>query len=202
MNKGHDTRQALLAAASDIASQQGLGGLSIGQLAQALEMSKSGVFAHFGSKQELQLAVLEYGWGILGPRLHHHGAPEGIAQLRAVLAGWLEYLRHCPFAGGCLLLAASTELDGQPGPVRDQLLRIVYTAVGLLQQPIETAQRLGQLRPDCHSEQLAFELHAFLQAANNAYQLTNDARYFDFAATAIERSLQSHAADILGGNDE
>jgi AcrR family transcriptional regulator len=189
MGKGPQTRTTILDTATQIASSQGLEGLSIGKLAEALAMSKSGIFAHFGSKEDLQNATLNHAWSIMVAYLRTAHTSVGLERLRAFLHGWLRYLEHSPFEGGCVFMAASTEQDGRPGKVRDHLVQFVMQAVHALHEQLEQAQRLGQLRADLSVPQMAFELHAFLQAANNAYQLSRDATYFELARHAIEERL-------------
>jgi AcrR family transcriptional regulator len=191
MAKGQQTRETILSTASQIASQDGLEGLSIGKLAEHLGMSKSGIFAHFGSKEDLQTATLDHAWTIMATHLTTTGTAPGLEQLRTTLNGWLAYLEHCPFAGGCVFMAASTEFDGRPGNVRDHLLNLVANAVNGLLEQFSSAQALGQLRPDLPAVQMVFEVHAFLQAANNAYQLSKDASYFGLARHAIDSHLNA-----------
>jgi AcrR family transcriptional regulator len=191
MAKGQQTRETILNIASQMASRDGLEGLSIGKLAEYLSMSKSGIFAHFGSKEDLQTATLDYAWAIMAEHLTTTDTSPGLEQLRATLNGWLAYLEHSPFAGGCVFMAASTEFDGRPGKVHDHLLGLVANAVNGLLEQFSIAQHLGQLRPDIPAAQMVFEVHAFLQAANNAYQLSKDASYFGFARHAIESHLNA-----------
>jgi AcrR family transcriptional regulator len=173
MAKGRQTRDTILQTAIQIASKDGLEGVSIGKLAEQLGMSKSGIFAHFGSKEDLQTATLDLAWEIMAEHLSTANTP----------------LEHSPFQGGCIFMAASTEFDGRPGKVQDHLLKLVRQAVGILFEQLNTAQQLGHLLGDMPVPQMAFELHAFLQAANNAYQLTKDPQYFGYARHAIERHL-------------
>lgn len=189
MTKGQQTRDTILQTATQIASKDGLEGVSIGKLAEQLGMSKSGIFAHFGSKEDLQTATLDLAWEIMAGHLSTANTAPGLERLRAMLNGWLLYLEHSPFQGGCVFMAASTEFDGQPGKVRDHLLNLVVHAVGVLFEQLSTAQHLGHLRGDIPVPQMVFELHAFLQAANNAYQLSKDPQYFEYARHAIERHL-------------
>ena len=191
MPKGQQTRETILGTATQIASQEGLEGLSIGKLAEDLGMSKSGIFAHFGSKEDLQTATLDHAWAIMAAHLLTADTAPGLEQLRATLDGWLAYLEHSPFAGGCVFMAASTEFDGRPGKVHDHLLGLVSNAVSGLLEQFSTAQHLGQLRPDIPAAQMVFEVHAFLQAANNAHQLSKDTSYFGFARHAIDSHLNA-----------
>lgn len=191
MAKGQQTRETILDIATQITSRDGLEGLSIGKLAEHLMMSKSGIFAHFGSKEELQIATLDHAWTIMAAHLTTANAAPGLEQLQAMLSGWLSYLENCPFQGGCVFMAASTEFDGRPGKVRDHLIKLVTHAVSAIFEQLHAAQQLGQLRQDIPVPQMAFELHAFLQAANNAYQLSRDPSYFRYARHAIEEHLNT-----------
>jgi AcrR family transcriptional regulator len=187
--KGIQTRQHILESAMQLASVNGLENMSIGKLAEALGMSRSGVFAHFENKQALQIATLDAAWAVL-QGFFSHRQKKGLARLEALLAGWLAYLENCPFAGGCVFMAASTEMDSQPSAVRDHLLALVGIAQGYLLEAIENAKSTFELRADVPSLQMAFELHAFLQAANNAYLLTQDKQYFALARQAMASRLE------------
>src|SRR5246127_342650 len=122
--KGVRTRESILRVAVDIASVEGLQGLTIGRLAEELEMSKSGLFAHFGSKEELQLATVEaarqrFVDEMFRPALR---APRGYPRLLAICRSWLDYIKRGVFPGGCFFAAASFEFDGRPGPIRDAVV--------------------------------------------------------------------------------
>jgi AcrR family transcriptional regulator len=187
--KGIQTRQSILEAAMQMASVEGLENTSIGKLAETLGMSRSGVFAHFENKQDLQIATLDAAWVVM-QGFFSHRQKTGLARLEALLFGWLAYLENCPFRGGCVFMAASTELDSRPSPVRQHLLGLVGTAQSYLLEAIENAKSVGVLQTDVSSLQMAFELHAFLQAANNAFLLTQDRQYFTLARAAIASRLQ------------
>jgi AcrR family transcriptional regulator len=197
MGKGQRTQNTILDAATQIASTEGLEGLSIGQLAQSLEMSKSGIFAHFGSKEDLQIATLDHAWTIMASYLRAPNTDAGLEPLRGFLNGWLQYLEFSPFAGGCVFMAASAELDGRPGRVRDHLVQLVTRAVQALHDQLGQLQSRGQLRSDLTIAQMAFELHAFLQAANNAYQLSRDPAYFALARHAIHECLEHWETKVM-----
>ncbi|HEX8188504.1 MAG TPA: helix-turn-helix domain-containing protein, partial [Pyrinomonadaceae bacterium] len=124
---GERTRQAILEAAVDIASEEGLEGLTIGRLAAELSMSKSGLFAHFGSKEELQLATVEAARDVFVREVVRpaFGAPRGLARLWQLCDVWLGYVRREVFRGGCFFAAAAAEFDGRPGAVRDRVAAIM-----------------------------------------------------------------------------
>ena len=160
-SKGAATRDAILDHAYAIACSAGLEGLSIGALAHAVGMSKSGVFAHFGSREDLQLAVLEtaaqrFVSHVFQPAVRR---PRGLARLRAVIEQWFDWVRH-EDDGGCLFLAAVSEYDDRPGPQRDLLLQQDRQWRQALAKAVSLAVEEGELRPDIDVEQLVFEIYA------------------------------------------
>ena len=181
------TRAEILKRAVDIASAEGLEGLSIGRLASELEMSKTGVFAHFGSKEELQLATVNaakeiFLAEIVTPALKHQ---PGISRLSAFLDGWLSYVERIVFRGGCFFAAASAEFDSRPGVVRDKIVELTRAWVTALEEEVRRAQKLKQLSRGASPRQFVFELHAFVQEANWAFKLFDDKDAFARAKTAI-----------------
>ena len=159
MGKGEETRQAILDEALALSSQVGISGLSIGSLADRAGMSKSGLFAHFGSKEELQIAVLREGQQrfvdtVVRPALK---APRGIARLRAILANWLDWTRKARLPGGCPMNAAAQEFDDQPGAVRDAVEAGLADGRRMLANAVRLAVEAGELRPDTDVEQFVFE---------------------------------------------
>jgi len=181
------TRAEILKRAVDIASAEGLEGLSIGRLASEMEMSKTGVFAHFGSKEELQLATVNVAKEIflaeiVAPALKH---PPGISRLLAFLDGWLSYVERIVFRGGCFFAAASAEFDSRPGVVRDKIVELTRAWVTALEDEVRKAQKLKQLSRGASPRQLVFELHAFVQEANWAFKLFDEKGAFARAKAAI-----------------
>ena len=181
--KGAATRAAVLDRAVDLASTEGLEGLTIGRLAAELEMSKSGLFAHFGSKQELQLATVGAAAGrfreaVIDPAAD---APDGAPRLRAIADAYLAHLDGT-YSGGCFWASTATEYDDRPGPVRDA----IATALDAWLAELERQARIAGLRdPD----RVAFELYAVVMGANSRYRLSGDRRVFDHARSAIDRLL-------------
>lgn len=178
------TRAAILDRAVDLASTRGLEGLTIGRLAGELEMSKSGLFGHFGSKQELQLATIDaaerrFVEEVVEPTV---GEPEGAPRLRALCNRYIAYLERRVFPGGCFWAATATEFDGRPGRVRDR----VQEGIGAWLSALEREARLAGVADPA---QLAFELHALAQGANSSYQLFGDRAAFERARRAIEPLL-------------
>lgn len=190
--RGEITRREILKAAVDIASMEGLEELTIGRLAQEVKMSKSGLFAHFGSKEDLQLATVDAARAIFVERVAEPAfqSPSGIVRLVAMLDEWLGYVEKSVFRGGCFFAAASAEFDDRPGPVRDQIASLTKSWLDALEEETRQAIRLGHIQPRNSPAQVAFELHAMAQEANWAFRLLNDARAFDRARTAVHWRLE------------
>ena len=194
--RGNATRESILQAAADLASVEGLEGLTIGRLATELGMSKSGLFAHFGSKEELQLATID----AARRRFVDHvvrpsrALPRGRARLEALLEDWLDYYRDEVFRGGCFFHTVKAEFDSRPAnPVREVVIEDVRQFLGLLAREVRKAQEAGDLDPGVEPEQLAFELDALGSAANQQFQLLHDRAIFDRAAAAIKARLDALA---------
>jgi len=191
--KGERTRQSILERAVDLASLEGLEGLTIGRLADELGMSKSGLFAHFGSKEELQLATIEaarerFIESVFRPALK---AERGYPRLMAICRAWLTYVKRGVFPGGCFFAAASFEFDGRPGPVRDAVARIMDNWIDSIEKAVALAQEEGHIDPDLEPAQLAFEINALFFGANFSYQLRDDKKALERAMQAIEARLES-----------
>jgi AcrR family transcriptional regulator len=185
-----------LARAVDIASVHGLEGLTIGYLADQLGMSKSGLFAHFGSKEDLQLATIEearqrYAREVIEPA---HAAGSGISRLHALCEAFLSYLERGVFPGGCFFASAMAEFDSKaPGPVRDRVTQCQEQWMAALEHAAQEGQQRGELHTGSDPRQLVFELEAALLSANWYYHLFNDATYFDRARRAVRARLASQA---------
>jgi AcrR family transcriptional regulator len=189
------TRRNILDVAMDIASAEGLEGLSIGRLASELDMSKTGIFAHFGSKEALQIATVEaakevFLQEVVQPAL---ASPRGVARLRAMLDCWLGYVERIVFRGGCFFAAASAEFDSRPGRVRDQVATLTKSWLRAIEEEIVFAQGAGEILATVSAIQLAFELHAYVQEANWAFKLFSDKSVFSRARQAIAGRLFSAA---------
>ncbi|HWW67514.1 MAG TPA: TetR/AcrR family transcriptional regulator [Solirubrobacterales bacterium] len=187
--KGAQTRAAILDRAVDLASAEGLEGLTIGRLAAELEMSKSGLFAHFGSKQELQLATVgaaaaRFSADVIGPA---SAAPDGAPRLRALADAYMAHLDRNDYSGGCFWAATSAEYDDRPGPIRDAI-------AGALDAWLGELERQARLAGARDPERLAFELYAVVMGANSRYRLSGDRRVFGYARNAIERLLKEVSA--------
>ncbi len=186
-------RQELLEIAADRASVDGLEGLTIGSLASAAGMSKSGVAGLFGNKADLQVATVR----AAAARFEREvvGAVDveaGVARLRALVRQWIEHIGDA-YSGGCVFIAAATDVDGHPGPARNALAEIERSWIGTLAAEAKLAVRLGELPASTDPDQLAFELFGLLMAANFWNQLFDDAGGLDRARIAVDRLL--HADD-------
>ncbi len=191
--KGERTRTAILDQAARLATLDGLQGLTIGHLALATSMSKSGLYAHFGSKQELQLATIDAARAtfvdeVLRPALR---APKGIRRLLAACDAYLSHIERRVFPGGCFFSAAAADIGTRPGPVRNAIATQQREWLTLLKRLAREAIELGELNPDPNPAQLAFELKALLVAANNAFILLDDPTAFTRARHAISERLQT-----------
>jgi AcrR family transcriptional regulator len=171
------TKERIVVAGVELASVAGLEGMTIGSLSAALEMSKAGVVGPFGSKSGLQAAVLDRALGsfvdaIVAPT---SGEAAGLPRLLAVLDRWTAYLADCPFPNGCFVTAASCELDGQPGPLRDRLRAAVARWESFLAAQITRAKDAGDLRANLDVDDVVAALVGHAMAANQRIQLFDDA---------------------------
>ena len=196
--RGERTRQAILKTAVDIASAEGLEGLTIGRLATKLSLSKSGLFAHFGSKEDLQLATVDAARAIFIREVIHptFKAARGLPCLWKLCDVWLGYVQRGVFRGGCFFAAAAAEFDGRPGPVRDRVAEIMKEWLATLQRAVIDAQQARQLAPDIDPAQLAFEINALEMGANWAFQLHGDKQAFKRARDSILERLRRGATEL------
>lgn len=195
--RGEQTRRTILRRAADIASVEGLDGLSLGRLATDLGVSKSGVFAHFGSKEELQLATIAMAAEIFREQvvLPAEDVPAGVGRVWRLSERRLDYLRRQVFAGGCFFVTVANEFDARPGRVRDEIARQLGGWRRYTERAIETARTLGELTAGTDSRQLAFELEAFFQAGNGDALLYDDTTAYDRARLAALARLRTACPD-------
>jgi AcrR family transcriptional regulator len=188
---GQRSRTAILEQAARLATIEGIGGLSIGRLAEAVGMSKSGLFAHFGSKEELQLATVEAAAGVFEAHVVEPAmrAPGGLARLHAFVDHYLRYVEQDVFPGGCFFAAALTEMNMQPGPVRDRLVAVFDSWLGTLADTVREGQAKGELDPNEDPDQLAFELEAAFFLANNQFVVKHSPEPLERARRTIEQRL-------------
>jgi AcrR family transcriptional regulator len=190
--KGERTRAAILDEAARLATVDGLEGLTIGELARATGMSKSGLYAHFGSKLDLQLATIEaarqtFVVEVLRPALH---APKGIERLLTACEAFLSHVERRVFPGGCFFSAAAVDVGTRPGPVHDAILAQRLDWLALLERLATEATDLGELESNPDPAQLAFELQALLVAASTSFILQGDEGVFERALVAIHERLR------------
>jgi AcrR family transcriptional regulator len=192
--RGDRTRQAILDRAVQIASAEGLEGLSIGQLAGDLGVSKSGLFAHFGSKTDLQLATIDMAREIFIQEVIWGGRTDsGTGGLLSLTDSWLSYMEREVFRGGDFFAAAASEFDSRPGPVRDRIASMMGEWLLALEAAIQDAQDAGDLPAIIDSEQLAFEINSIGMGANWAFQLYRDEMAFERARQAIRQRISETA---------
>jgi len=192
-HKGDRTRESILRTAVDLASLEGLEGLTIGRLASELKMSKSGLFAHFGSKQDLQLATVEMASQIFKDKvvLPAVAEPKGMPRLLALCEQWLSHVENKVFPGGCFFTAASFEFDSRPGPVRSAIVKAMSLWLSTLTLAIEDAQRFGHLRGDVKANQLALEIYSMAVGGHWASQLLGQRTALANARETIRARLNS-----------
>jgi AcrR family transcriptional regulator len=190
LRKGALTRQAILEHAARMASRVGLEGLTIGGLSEELQLSKSGLFAHFKSKEALQLQVLEFGIErfvdtVVKPAL---AAPRGEKRVRALFERWIDWPRSSGLAG-CMFVALATELDDQPGPVRERLVQSQKDWLDVIANCVRTAIAEGHFRKQVDPEQFAHELYGIMLASHHAVRLLRDRNGVERTRRSFERLL-------------
>ena len=188
---GERSRTAILDAATRLATVEGLDGLSIGRLAEHIGMSKSGLYAHFGSKQELQLAAVDTAVEIFADAVIRPArtAESPLARLEALCENFFAYLEKPVFPGGCFFASAEAELDTHQGPVRERLVEVMGTWLGLLERRVREAQDAGELDAKEDPALLAFELDAFMKMGNSVTLLRRDGSGLEQARRAIRGRL-------------
>lgn len=195
MSKGELTRTRILDQAVVLASRLGLEGLSLGVLAEALDLSKSGLYAHFRSKEALNLAVLEH------TKMRHleHAAPylegkaQGLDELRAFLMAWLDWVASPNLPAGCPILGASFELEDRDGPAREYLVNLTRASRAYLASLLKRAIATGELRPDLPVEQVLFEIRGITLSFHIEYRLLRESAARKRADTAIASLLERYA---------
>ena len=196
--KGQQTRAAIVDAALALASQVGLEGLSIGALAELMHMSKSGVFSHFGSREELQISVVReyyhrFEQEVFVPALVE---PRGLPRVRALFANWMKRV-SLELQSGCIFISGAVEFDDRPGPVRDALASSVQAWLAAFHRAIVLAHELGQLRPDTDERQMAFEIHGLILGLHYEDRFLKNPGSIERALLAFENILQRY---VQGGD--
>lgn len=193
MGRGEDTRARILDRAMEMASIDGLQGLTIGRLSADLKLSKSGLFAHFGSKEKLQQAVLQeteerFVKEVLIPAFKK---PRGEPRILAVMDNWMKWISRSDVSGGCLLIGSAIELDDKPGPTRDHLVTSQKRFLKGMARSAKIAVEEGHFRADLEPEQFAFELFSIVLGFHHASRLVQDKKAKARAKMAVNRLLES-----------
>jgi AcrR family transcriptional regulator len=198
VQKGQQTKQTIVDAALGLATQIGLECLSIGVLAETTKMSKSGVFAHFGSREELQISVVReyherFEQEVFFPAI---GEPRGLPRLRALFANWMRRT-SAEIDSGCLYIGGAVEFDDRPGPVRDALVSSVQTWLNAMHRAVVQAKACGHLRDDTNEEQMAFEVHGLILALHYEARFLKKPGSLDRAHQGFENILTRFGAPAL-----
>ncbi|WP_329171451.1 TetR/AcrR family transcriptional regulator [Streptomyces sp. NBC_01477] len=195
--RGNETRRLVLERAVSVASVEGLDGLTVGRLAGDLGLSKSGVFALFGSKEDLQLATVRTAIRIFLEHVVHpaHGLPHGMDRLWRLCDGWLAYSQTRVFPGGCFFYSAAAEYDARPGRLHDTIAAARRNWSSFLEQTLREAQQAGEARQDADRAQLVFEICALMEMANGESVLHGDDACYRMAARGILNRLRDTATD-------
>ncbi|MDF1480974.1 TetR/AcrR family transcriptional regulator [Extensimonas sp. H3M7-6] len=197
LQKGRQTKAAIVDAALGLATHIGLEGLSVGALAERMGMSKSGVFAHFGSREELQISVIReyharFEQEVFYPALQ---APRGVARLRALFERWMART-SVEIDSGCLYISGAVEFDDRPGPVRDALASSVCTWHAALKRAIVLCKECGELRADTDEEQMLFEIHGLILALHYEARFLQTPGSLARALTGFDHILQRYGAKV------
>jgi AcrR family transcriptional regulator len=195
-SKGERTRAAILDEALRLVSKSGLDGLTIGTLAEATAMSKSGLFAHFGSREELLLAVLAHGQAQFGEVVFQAALqkPRGLPRLRAMFVNWLAWTESAELPGGCPMIGGAAEFDDKPGPVRDMLAGGQRTWIETLKRAVRQAIDQGQLARDTDPEQIAFEMFGIALVVHHHRRLLGYKKARERALAALDSLFKRHSA--------
>ncbi len=195
LQKGQQTKLAIIEAALGLSTEIGLEGLSIGVLAEVTQMSKSGVFAHFGSREELQISVireyfLRFEQEVFYPAL---GVRRGLPRVQALFANWMKRVA-VEIQSGCIFISGAVEFDDRPGPVRDALANSVQTWLNAMLRAVVLAKECGDLRPDADEHQFAFEIHGLILALHYEARFLKNPGSIERANRGFENILMRFAA--------
>ncbi|WP_353361717.1 TetR/AcrR family transcriptional regulator [Acidovorax sp. FG27] len=200
LQKGQQTKAVIVEAALGLATHIGLEGLSIGALADVTGMSKSGVFAHFGSREELQISVVReyhtrFEQEVFYPAM---AAPRGVARLRAMFGNWMQRT-SIEIDSGCIYISGAVEFDDRAGPVRDALASSVLTWLAAMKRAIEQSMELGELRADVNPEQMLFEIHGLILALHYEARFLQTPGSIDRAHAGFDNILARYGVAEAGG---
>lgn len=197
MRKGEQTKQTILGHAVDLARSLGLEGLSIGRLAEDLKLSKSGLFAHFQSKERLQMQVLEAAGEKFSRQVVRAAvsAPRGPERMWAIFENWMKWGVTSSERGGCIFVAASVELDDQPGPVRDTLVALLKTWVDVMETTIILGQKDGHFRNDIDVHEVVQRFYGIMLSAHLYHRLFRDETTLTNARAAVKKLIEDITAE-------
>jgi AcrR family transcriptional regulator len=195
MSKGDDTRERILDRAFLLAGRDGLEGVTIGALADELKLSKSGLFAHFGSKEELQVGVLDVATSRFTERvlLPAFKAPRGLPRIERIFENWIAWMTDPKLPGGCIFPQAIAELDDKPGRPRDTLVESQKNLIDALARAAQLAVEEGHFKKNSDPQQFAFELYGVVTMLNAWYRLLRDKKSVERARAAFQRLVKSYA---------
>ena len=196
MRKGELTRAAILDVALDLASRDGLEGLTIGLLADKMNMSKSGVFAHFGSREDLQMEVLKlyhlrFEQEVFFPSVRE---VKGIVRLKSMFARWVKRV-SVEIASGCIYISGAAEYDDRPGQIREELVAMVRAWQGALLRCVTQAIAVGDLKPDTDAQQLVFEMYGMILALHHDARFLRMPGSVERATTGFARLIENYQND-------
>lgn len=192
MTKGSETKNSILKAGLEMASQYGLEDVTIGSLAKTMAMSKSGIFGHFQSKENLQLKIIEFAVGqftesVLLPSLK---IQSGIPRIKAMVENWIKWENG--LSGGCIFVSASNEFSDRQGPVRQALLNYQNTWLSSLEKLAQSAVNAGEFRPDIDTEQFAFEIYSLMLGFHYYHRMLRDSAISMKEKKALERLINNY----------
>ena len=198
LQKGQQTKQAIVDAALGLAAQIGLEGLSIGALAEVTQMSKSGVFAHFGSREELQISVIReyytrFANEVFFPAMDE---PRGLPRVRALFANWMKRVA-VEIQSGCIFISGAVEFDDRPGPVRDALASSVKAWLAAMYRAVVQAKQMGQLNDEADEEQMAFEIHGLILALHYEARFLQNPGSIRHANKGFENILARYGKSVV-----
>jgi AcrR family transcriptional regulator len=196
LHKGQQTKAAIVDAALGLATQIGVEGLSIGALAEVTQMSKSGVFAHFGSREELQISVVReyharFEEEVFYPAMSE---PRGLPRLRALFANWMKRT-SIEIDSGCIYISGAVEFDDRPGPVRDALVGSVKTWLAAMKRAVASSKEEGHLRADADEDQMLFEIHGLILALHYEARFLKNPGSIERANAGFDNILRQYGAD-------
>jgi len=197
LQKGLQTKQAIVDAALGLAAHIGLEGLSIGALAEVAQMSKSGVFAHFGSREELQISVIREYYARFQDEVFEPAmaVPRGLPRVRALFANWMKRVA-VEIQSGCIFISGAVEFDDRPGPVRDALASSVKVWLEAMYRAVVQAKEEGHLNADADEEQMAFEIHGLILALHYEARFLKNPNSIGRADKGFENILAHYAHDL------